>query len=61
VALDGGAPEPSPNPQQVISEFNFALIGDGGRWGEALRDFLLGADAASIYRRHGLTPANATL
>lgn len=58
VALDGGAPEPSPSPEQVISDFHLALIGDGGRWGGALREFLLGPEAAAIYRHHGLTPAS---
>ncbi len=54
VALDGGASEPSPRPEQVISDFHLALIGDGGRWGGALRKFLLSPEAAAIYQHHGL-------
>lgn len=54
VAPDGGPPEPAPRPEQVISEFHLALIGDGGRWGGALREFLLSPEAAAIYRHHGL-------
>ena len=57
VAFDGGAPEPPPSALQVISDFHLALIDDGGRWGGALREFLLGPQAAAIYRHHGLTPA----
>ena len=56
VALDGGAPEPSPSPEQVISDFHLALIDDGGRWGRDLRESLLGREAAAIDRHHGLTP-----
>lgn len=56
VALDGGSPEPAPCPEQVISEFHLTLIGDGGRWGSALREFLLSVEVAAIYRHHGLTP-----
>jgi len=58
VALDGGAPEPSPSPEQVISDFHLALIGDGGRWGGALREFLLSPETAAIYARHGLQRVN---
>ena len=57
VAFDGGVAEPAPSPEQVISEFHLALIGDGGRWGGALREFLLSPETAAIYRHHGLTPA----
>ena len=57
VAIDGGAPEPVSCPEQVISEFHLALIGDGGLRGGALREFLLSAEAVAIYRHHGLTPA----
>jgi hypothetical protein len=59
VALDGGVAEPSPSPEQVISDFHLALIGDGGRWGQVLREFLLGAEVAAIYLRHGLQRAMA--
>ena len=57
VAFDGGVAEPAPSPEQVISEFHLALIGDGGRWGDALREFLFSHEATAIYRHHGLTPA----
>ena len=56
VACDGGQSEPTPCPEQVISDFNLALIGDGGRWGGALHEFLLSHESAEIYRYHGLTP-----
>jgi hypothetical protein len=54
VALDGGETEPSPCPEQVISDFHLALIDDGGRWGGMLREFLLGPEAGAIYQHHGL-------
>lgn len=55
VALDG-TPE-NPAPENVVSRFHLALIGDGGDWGGQLREFLLGAEAGTIYAHHGLLRA----
>lgn len=55
VALDGTPERPAPG--NVVSEYRLAVIGDGGEWDAAARDFLLGPEAAAIYARHGLTHA----
>ncbi len=55
VPLDG-TPE-APAPGNVLSEYHLALIDDGGEWGGAGRDFLLGPEAAAIYAHHGLARA----
>lgn len=36
------------------SRFHVSLVGDGGRWGARLADFLAGDEVARIYRAHGL-------
>lgn len=52
VPLDGTPTAPA--AENVISEFHLALVGDGGEWGAAARDYLLGEEATEIYARHGL-------
>jgi hypothetical protein len=52
VTLDGTPERPAPG--NVLSHYHLALVGDGGEWGAAARDFLRGPDAAAIYARHGL-------
>ena len=52
VPLDGAPTAPA--AENVISEFHLALVGNGGEWGVAARDYLLGEEAAEIYARHGL-------
>jgi hypothetical protein len=37
-----------------VGHFNFGLVGDGGRWGAQLLQFLLSAQVTTIYARHGL-------
>ena len=49
----GGAPE-QPEPENSVSDFHLAIVGDGGAWGEALYQFLLGNETAQIYAYHGL-------
>ena len=49
----GGAPE-HPEPGNQVSDFHLAMVGDGGAWGEVLREFLLGSETTEIYVRHGL-------
>lgn len=49
----GGAPE-HPEPGNRVSDFHLALVGDGGAWGEALRESLLGSETTEIYVHHGL-------
>lgn len=55
VPLDG-APK-APAPENVVSQFHLALVDDGGEWGAAARDFMLGEEVAEIYARHGLARA----
>ncbi|MEK7815755.1 MAG: substrate-binding domain-containing protein [Pseudomonadota bacterium] len=55
VPLDGAPDRPAPG--NVISDYHLAMIGDGGGWGGAARDFLLGPEAAAIYAHHGLVRA----
>lgn len=52
VPLDGTPTAPA--AENVISAFHLALVGDGGEWGAAAHDYLLGEEAAEIYARHGL-------
>ena len=33
---------------------DIALVGDGGPWGQAFMDFMLGAEVGDLYRRHGM-------
>ena len=49
----GGAPE-QPEPENTVSDFHLAMVGDGGAWGEALCEFLLGSETTEIYAHHGL-------
>ena len=49
----GGAPE-HPEPGNRVSDVHLAVVGDGGAWGEALRESLLGSETSEIYARHGL-------
>ena len=55
----GGAPE-HPEPGNRVSDFHLAMVGDGGAWGEALSEFLLGNETGEIYARHGLRSLQAT-
>lgn len=48
------------DPDNLAAETHIALMGDGGRWGPAAFDFLLGNRAAEIYRRHGLDAATTS-
>ncbi len=54
VPLGGQIQDPQPLPGNQISVFHIGLVGDGGEWGVQLHDFLMGAEATAIYRRHGL-------
>ena len=42
-----------------LTRYHVGLIGDGGRFGPALCDFMTGPEAAAIYDRHGLAAADA--
>lgn len=55
LALDGTPEDPA--PENVVSRFHLALIGDGGNWGGRLHEFMLGPEAATIYAHHGLQRA----
>lgn len=46
--------EPFSTADQVISQFNCGLIGEGGVWGQKLIEFLLSDAVTAIYQRHGL-------
>lgn len=54
VGLDGGDAPPAPSPDNVTTQYHVGLVGDGGAWGGALADFLLGDTAGAIYEHHGL-------
>ena len=45
------------DPAQVAGEVHIGLVGDGGRWGARLVEFMLGPEVAAVYRHHGLVPA----
>lgn len=42
------------DPAQVISTLHVGVVGDGGEWGERLREFMLSDEVAAVYRHHGL-------
>ena len=54
VPLGGTASRPEPPQENCIAAIHMALVGDGGRWGAALMEFLLSRTVAAIYARHGL-------
>ncbi len=45
------------DPAQFISAIHIGLVGDGGKWGARLLEFLTGEEVAAVYRHHGLIPA----
>jgi len=55
LAIDGTPEDPA--PENAVSRFHLALIGDGGNWGKRLREFMLGPEATAIYAHHGLLRA----
>jgi hypothetical protein len=60
VALDGGGSgEPAPCAENVTTEYRVGRVGDGGRWGAALLEFLASAEVSAIYERHGLSRSAA--
>jgi hypothetical protein len=54
VPLGGTRADPRPGPAHRITRYHLGLIGDGGAWGAAFMDFMLGTEAGSIYEGHGL-------
>jgi hypothetical protein len=54
VFADGDLGAQAASPENVISRYDIALVGDGGAWGGALVEFMQGAEATRIYERHGL-------
>lgn len=54
VPLGGTRDDPRPLPGVVITSYAVARVGDGGEWGRAFIDFLLGSEGARVYGRHGL-------
>jgi hypothetical protein len=57
VPLGGTADDPRPSAANVVTTYHMGLVGDGGKWGGKLLEFLGSEDATAIYRRHGLTRA----
>jgi hypothetical protein len=53
VPLPGSA-ESGPFPQHVVTTYGVGLVEAGGTWGARLHEFVLGQQAAAIYRAHGL-------
>lgn len=56
VPLGGSAEEPEPLPGNVVGLTHMGLVGEGGRWGRELLDFLASREAMEVYERHGLLP-----
>ena len=54
VPLGGTREDPRPGPEQRITGYRIGLVGDGGAWGPRFLEFMLGAGAGEIYRKHGL-------
>lgn len=52
VALDG-APE-QPAAHNVLTTLHIGVLGDGGRYGRSLLEFMTGSEAAAVYEHHGL-------
>ena len=51
---DGDLGVQEASPENVVSRYGIALVGDGGVWGAALVDFMMSPEATRIYERHGL-------
>jgi hypothetical protein len=51
---DGDLGVEAASPENVVSRYDIALVGDGGAWGAALVDFMMGPEVTRIYERHGL-------
>lgn len=54
VALGKGA---GIDPDHVVNALHAGVVGDGGRWGARLVEFLASPRAAAIYEGHGFTAA----
>lgn len=52
--LGGTRTRPEPPPENRIAKIHMGVVGDGGRWGERLVDFMAGDRVAGIYGQHGL-------
>ncbi|NQU60855.1 MAG: substrate-binding domain-containing protein [Rhodospirillales bacterium] len=55
VALGGSFDDPRPGPEHQITRYHIGLVGDGGDWGAAFLDFMMGSQAGDIYQSHGLS------
>ncbi|MGI9384640.1 MAG: hypothetical protein ACR2PO_15925, partial [Methyloligellaceae bacterium] len=42
-----------------VASYHVGVVGDGGRFGQAFRDFLFKDEVTAIYEHHGLTRPSA--
>ncbi len=54
VPLGGTVDDPKPDPGNLSSYYETGLIGDGGKWGNRLHEYLMSEEVTNIYNRHGL-------
>lgn len=47
------------DPDHVMNSVHIGLVGNGGEWGAALVEFMLGPRVAEIYEAHGLAAVNS--
>lgn len=59
VPLSALAGDGSASDANRVTRYHVGLVGDGGRFGAALCDFMTGSEVAAIYDRHGLAAADA--
>lgn len=56
IPLGGTIEKPDPLPGNVVSQTHLAVVGNGGKWGVKLAEFLLSKRVLDIYQTHGLLP-----
>ncbi len=54
VPLGGTVDDPMPDPGNLSSYYQIGLIGEGGRWGRKLHEYMMSEEVTNIYNRHGL-------
>lgn len=60
VPLGGSMDAPDPLPGNVTGVTHMGLVGEGGKWGMNLLEFLRSAQVMDIYRSHGLLSAEGS-
>ena len=54
VPLQGNDIEPQASDNHVVTDYHIGMVGDGGRWGSELLDFMLSDFVTQCYAQHGL-------